>query len=1736
MGQQGLAEPVHPVKITKPFYLGKYVVTQAQYEKVMGANPSRWKGADLPVEQVSWDDAKKFCEVATTILSRDRKGAETKPLANARGSELSIRLPTEAQWEYACRAGTTTEYNTGQGEAALEKAGWYIKNSGGKTNPVGKKAPNAWGLYDMHGNVWEWCEDRWGERYDAQAAQADPTGPTTSNNRVLRGGAWCNDPGGCCCACRDQSGPGGRVDRDGFRVRMALPLGGAPVAVQPETPIQKPETPPAPPPAEVAAYAKANGLEPALSLDLGGGVKMEMVLVPAGEFMMGSEDDPEAKPEEKPAHKVKISQPFYIGKYDVTVAQFRVFADARKFQTEAEKGGEGWTAKDGKPQFARGVNWRNPGFKQEDNHPVVVVTWNDTQEFCKWASEVAQASGLRTQSGGLRHTVRLPTEAEWEYAARGPKNPKYPWGDKWEGIPANVADASLRREGFNMQWGEIKEDDGYPFTSPGGAYKNASWCGAFDMAGNVWQWCQDYFNDKYYGESPAVDPQGPATGGERVLRCGCWIFPPAGCRSAYRRTAPPGNRDATDGFRVVVECALARKEAPIQPAATNQKPETPALPKETSLDLGGVKMDMVLVPAGEFMMGADDGEANEKPLHKVKISQPFYIGKYDVTVEQFRVFADATNFQTEAEKYKTGNTAKDGKWQMDAAGVNWKQPGFAQTPQHPVVLVSWNDAQSFTAWLTRLSGRDIRLPTEAQWEYVARGPGSPKYPWGEKWEGIPANVADASLKAAGFSMEWGQINEDDGFPYTSPVGHYKNSASWCGAFDMAGNVWQLVEDRFSDKYYAVSPNVDPLGPTNGGERVSRGGSWANVPGICRCARRTHWRPEGRAADCGFRCVLALPGGGAPVAVQPQTTIQKPETPSAPPPAEVAAYAKANGLEPALSLDLGGVKMDMVLVPAGEFMMGSNDGRDDEKPVHKVKISKPFYMGKYTVTVAQFRAFAAATKHVTEAEKCGKGFTMKDGKWQELVGLNWMAPGFSQGDKHPACLITWNDAQEFCKWAAMKTGRGVGLPTEAQWEYACRAGTTTKYNIGDKDSDIEQAAWCRNNSGLHTHPVGQKKQNAWGLYDMHGNVCQWVQDYFSDKYYADSPPVDPKGPENGERRVLRGGCWNDNPEISHSAHRDSDKPANPNASNGFRCALDLPGGGAPVTVQPETTKQKPDAGEAGAWLPLDLSSSCTVDIISTATHQAADQFTHSKGTLTSASWLRQNGNPEPGIPEDGRVAIPDTQPAGFLQVRMPPAKNAFLLSGPQGRQPQPVTVDLALNQRGCYAELAILHCTHFGNGTVRVTLRYETGPEGTAILHALDWNPKREGPVPANLRLAVTVRDTFGHGKVFVGEMFAERIPADPRRILRSLVFTFDTLTAPMRNAEEAAKGFFTIGIFALSARPAGKQPIAGKIDDPAAKEAKKKQDESWAGREKTRAAQPDAGALPKELTLDLGGGVRMDMVLVPAGEFMMGSSRKPSASWQGNEGPVHKVTITKPYYVGKYPVTVAQFTAFVHAKKYETECEKGGNRGNSVKDGRFSERTDVNWRQPGFEQAPDHPVVLVSWNDAQAFVAWASGQTGRDVRLPSEAQWEYAARGPKSLEYPFGDKWDGLKVNHGDVTLKNSGWREGSFSNDNDGYAFTSPVGKFNNASWCGAYDMVGNVWQWIQDWRADYPAEAQVDPQGPADGQIRVTHGGCWDCGPEHCRAACRAGTIPTGRWVNGSFRVAVDARGGTAGGAVQP
>ena len=201
-------ETQHRVTLTKGYWLGKYEVTQRQWESVMGENPSQFNGANRPVEKVSWEDCQRFiAKVDATARQQFGGGA---------------RLPTEAEWEYACRAGTTGRYG---GNGNLDDVGWHCENSGSETHPVGRKKPNNWGFYDIHGNVLEWCQDWYG---DYQVNANNPQGPVSGVNRVLRGGSWNLDVRSCRSATRDGDFPGSRCSSNGFRLCCsAEPRGGA---------------------------------------------------------------------------------------------------------------------------------------------------------------------------------------------------------------------------------------------------------------------------------------------------------------------------------------------------------------------------------------------------------------------------------------------------------------------------------------------------------------------------------------------------------------------------------------------------------------------------------------------------------------------------------------------------------------------------------------------------------------------------------------------------------------------------------------------------------------------------------------------------------------------------------------------------------------------------------------------------------------------------------------------------------------------------------------------------------------------------------------------------------------------------------------------------------------------------------------------------------------------------------------------------------------------------------------------------------------------------------------------------------------------------------------------------------------------------------------------------------------------------------------------------------------------
>lgn len=227
----------------------------------------------------------------------------------------------------------------------------------------------------------------------------------------------------------------------------------------------------------------------------------------------------------------------------------------------------------------------------------------------------------------------------------------------------------------------------------------------------------------------------------------------------------------------------------------------------------------------------------------------------------------------------------------------------------------------------------------------------------------------------------------------------------------------------------------------------------------------------------------------------------------------------------ITADNGGY--ELVLIPGGVFLMGSpetEEGRSDDEFLHEVSLSD-FYMGRYPVTNAEYGRFLAAQPGMREPEYWG------DRRYNQ--------------PNQPVVGVSWKDAQKYAAWA------GLSLPSEAQWEYACRAGATTRYYTGDTENDLDRAGWYDQNSGGTLHPVGAKEPNAFGLYDMHGNVFEWCGDWYESDYYAQSPKENPAGPESGSYRVLRGGSWGRGARDCRSAYRYYWLPADRGTYAGFR---------------------------------------------------------------------------------------------------------------------------------------------------------------------------------------------------------------------------------------------------------------------------------------------------------------------------------------------------------------------------------------------------------------------------------------------------------------------------------------------------------------------------------------------------------------------------------------------------------
>jgi formylglycine-generating enzyme required for sulfatase activity len=563
-------------------------------------------------------------------------------------------------------------------------------------------------------------------------------------------------------------------------------------------------------------------------------------------------------------------------------------------------------------------------------------------------------------------------------------------------------------------------------------------------------------------------------------------------------------------------------------------PTPPAI--ESTTNTFGMTFNMI--PAGTFMMGSPESEADRQDIetqHPVTISKAFYMHTTEVT---------------------------QGQWKEVMGTEPWKGKLFVKEgSNYPATYVSWHDAVAYCKKLSEKEGKTYRLPTEAEWEYACRAGTTTTWSFGgdEKELGDYAWYRDNAY----------DIDEK----YAHQVELKKPNAF--GLYDMHGNVYEWCHDYFEEDYYKQSPAKDPTGPTSGSFRVFRGGSWVNYT-RSRSAHRGGYGAVNRYYYGGFRLVRELDSKEKAAAAAAalakgdwkQALALDPDNSQG---LRLKATAITNAIakghwETVLALDAtnsNGLRMKTVAItaaitkgdwktlleldatnsdglrlraaaekatnlagdpitntigmtlnkiPAGTFTMGSpedEEGRRDNEHQHPVTISKAFYMQTTEVTQGQWKAMMG-TEPWIEFNNEGK---------KEIVKI---------GDNFPAVYVSWNNTVAYCKKLSEKEGKTYRLPTEAEWEYACRAGTKTTWSFGDDKALLEKHAWYRENTSSvdeqGAHPVGQKKPNAFGLYDMHGNVWEWCHDYFGEDYYNQSPETDPPGPKTGPQRIVRGASW------------------------------------------------------------------------------------------------------------------------------------------------------------------------------------------------------------------------------------------------------------------------------------------------------------------------------------------------------------------------------------------------------------------------------------------------------------------------------------------------------------------------------------------------------------------------------------------------------------------------------------
>ena len=578
---------------------------------------------------------------------------------------------------------------------------------------------------------------------------------------------------------------------------------------------------------------------------------------------------------------------------------------------------------------------------------------------------------------------------------------------------------------------------------------------------------------------------------------------------------------------------------------------------------GDVPLEMVWIDPGTFLMGRYSGEQDsfdrESPQHLVTLSSGFWMGRYELTKAQ---------------------------WMAVMGTTPWSGNSYVlEHPDSPATHVSWHDAQSFITAVNSLTGETFRLPSEAEWEYACRAHTTTRFYWGD----------DLTYTAIGdyawCSNNTWHVNEK----YAHVVG--QRLPNTFGLYDMSGNVDEWCNDRYGN--YASDPVTNPTGPASGPDCVIRGCGWLGSGRQHRSAFRGKVLPWEFAHSVGFRLAGSSGGSGPNLATSSdsislsqfnrsatvtignvgegtlswtstsndssvwtnpsgytgnsqlvtvcaddfseshtaQVTFTNSDNAADWEVVDVSVVGTGGGPYETIMLP-GDVPLVMAWIPAGTFMMGrypdEQDGYDREDPQHPVTLSSGFWMGEYELTKAQWTAVMGTTPW------SGEDYVLDD-------------------PDSPAVYVSWDDAQAFITALNSLAGKTFRLPSEAEWEHACRAGTTERFYWGDDPSytAIGDYAWWYGNTHnvneKYAHVVGQKLANTFGLYDMSGNVTEWCQDWYHSSYAG--APDDGSAWESptGRYRMLRGGGWDINVVVWRSAYRSYGIPSITSHKIGFRLA-------------------------------------------------------------------------------------------------------------------------------------------------------------------------------------------------------------------------------------------------------------------------------------------------------------------------------------------------------------------------------------------------------------------------------------------------------------------------------------------------------------------------------------------------------------------------------------------------------